>query len=79
MAVPETPAKVLDATLYTRTLVGEDVSMKPKTKQPQTEATEAEAHEGSEAVVEVTCARAMVPSGNGARSVPAGHGGRREP
>ena len=47
MAVPETPAKVLDATLYTRTLVGEDVSMKPKMKQPQTEATEAEAHEAA--------------------------------
>ena len=47
MAVPETPAKVLDVTLYTRTLVGEDVSMKPKMKQPQTEATEAEAHEAA--------------------------------
>ena len=47
LAVPETPAKVLDVTLYTRTLVGEDVSMKPKMKQPQTEATEVEAHEAA--------------------------------
>ena len=79
MAIPETPVEVLDVTVCARTLVGEDFSMKPKTKQPPSEATEAEAHEGSEAVVEVTCAREMVPSGNGARSGPVGHGGRREP
>ena len=79
MAIPETSVEILDATLCTRTLVGEDFSTKPKMKQPPSEATEAEAHEGSEAVVEVTCARAMVPSGNGARIGPAGHGGHREP
>ena len=79
MSIQGTSVEILDATLCTRTLVGEDFSMKPKTKQPPSEATEAEAHEGSEAVVEVTRARAMVPGGNGARSGPAGHGGRREP
>ena len=79
MSIQGTSVEILDATLCTRTLVGEDFSTKPKTKQPPSEATEAEAHEGSEAVVEVTCARAMVPSGNGARSGLAGHGGYREP
>ena len=73
MSIQGTSVEILDATLCTRTLVGEDFSTKPKTKQPPLEAIEAEAHEGSEAVVEVTCARAMVPSGNGARSGPAGH------
>ena len=51
MSIQGTSVEILDATLCTRTLVGEDFSMKPKTKQPPSEATEAEAHEGSEAVV----------------------------
>ena len=53
MSIQGTSVEILDATLCTRTLVEENFSTKPKTKQPPSEATEAEAQEGSEVVVEV--------------------------